>query len=292
MASSTGRSSGGVRDALGEAEREGRQAAASPGMKLLARVGYAAKGIVYLILGGLATKVALGEGGTTTDRTGALRAIHEQPFGKFLLALVAIGLTGYAAWSLVQALVDPERKGTDAKGIIARLGYGAVGLSYAALALGAAQLVIGTGNGGTSSDTMTQDWTARFLALPFGPFLVVLAGLIVLGVAGYLVYRAYTADFQKTLTAGEGGAGARPWVIGLGRAGYAALGVVFGIVGVFLIIAAVRGKPGAAKGLGGALRELAQQPYGHVVLGIVAIGLVAYGLFSLAQARYRSLGTT
>jgi Domain of Unknown Function (DUF1206) len=276
---------------MGDAKREGRQAATSPGMKLLARVGYAAKGSVYLIIGALAAKVALGEGGSTTDRNGALRAIYEQPLGKFLLALVAVGLVGYALWSLIQAFVDPEHQGADAKGVAARLGYGAVGLSYAALALAAAKLVIGTGSGGKSSDTTTQDWTARLLTLPFGPFLVILVGLIVIGVAGYLFYRAYTADFQKSLALGEVGTQTRQGIIALGRGGYAALGVVFSIVGVFLIIAAVRNNAGAAKGLGGALRELAQQPYGHVVLGVVAIGLVAYGLFSLAQARYRRLGT-
>src|SRR5579872_514931 len=114
--------------AIRNASREGREAATSPAMTLLARVGYAAKGIVYLIIGGLSAKVALGEGGSATDRNGALRAIHEQPFGRFLLAIVAIGLVGYALWSLIQALVDPEHEGTDAKGLAARVGYGVVGL--------------------------------------------------------------------------------------------------------------------------------------------------------------------
>jgi Domain of Unknown Function (DUF1206) len=287
MTKSTRRGAGVMR----EVKHEGRQAATSSGMTLVARLGYAAKGVVYLIIGALAAKVALGEGGGTTDRNGALRAIYEQPFGKFLLAIVAVGLVCYALWSLIQAFVDPEHEGTDAKGVAARLGYGAVGLSYAALALAAAQLVIGTGNGGKSSNTTTQDWTARLLTLPFGPFLVIVVGLIVIGVAGYLFYRAYTADFQKSLALGEVGTQARHWIIALGRGGYAALGVVFSIVGVFLIIAALRNNAGATKGVGGALRELARQPYGHVILGIVAIGLVAYGLFSLAQARYRRLGT-
>ena len=278
--------------AIHGAQREGREAATSPAMTLLARVGYAAKGIVYLIIGGLSAKVALGDGGSTTDRNGALRAIHEQPFGRFLLAVVAIGLIGYALWSLVQAVVDPEHEGTDAKGIAARVGYGVVGISYAALAVAAVQLVIGSGNGGSSSDTTTKDWTARLLSLPFGPFLVVLVGLIVIGIAGFLFYRAYKADFKQSMDFGEAGTKTRDWVIGLGRAGYAALGVVFGIVGVFLIVAAVRNNASAAKGLGGSLQELARQPYGHVILGVVAVGLIAYGLFSLTQARYRRLGTS
>lgn len=272
-----------------KATREGREAATSPAMTLLARVGYTAKGVVYLIIGGLSARVALGEGGSATDRNGALRAIHEQPFGRFLLAIVAIGLVGYGVWSLVQAVVDPEHEGSDARGIAARVGYGIVGLSYAALAIAAVQLVIGTGNGGTSSDTTTKDWTARLLALPFGLFLVILVGLIVIGIAGFLFYRSYRADFRKSLALENVGAGGGEWIITLGRAGYAALGVVFGIVGLFLIIAAVRNNARAAKGLGGALQELSRQPYGHAVLGIVAVGLIAYGLFSLTQARYRRL---
>lgn len=275
---------------MSDVKREGRKAATSPEMTLLARVGYAAKGSVYLIIGGLSAKVALGDGGSTTDRNGALRAIYEQPFGKFLLVVVTIGLVGYALWSLIQAVVDPERQGTDVKGIATRVGYGVVGLSYAALAVAAAQLVIGTGNGGKSSNTTTKDWTARLLALPFGPFLVVLVGLVVIAVAFFLFYRAYKADFKKSLALGTVSSEVRQGIITLGRGGYAALGVVFGIVGVFLIVAAVRNKASAAKGLGGALHELSQQPYGHVVLGIVALGLIAYGLFSLAQARYRRLG--
>ena len=277
---------------LFDAQREGREAANSPAMSLLARAGYVTKGVVYLIVGGLSARVALGDGGSTTDRNGALRAIHEQPFGRFLLVVVAVGLIAFALWSMIQALLDPEREGTGTSGIIARLGYAAVGVSYAALGLAAIQLVLGSGNGGASSDTTTHDWTARLLGLPFGPVLVIVVGIIVIGVAGYLLYLAYAADFRDRLTLNDVDNRVRAWVIALGRAGYAALGVVFSIVGIFLIVAALRDNAEQSKSLGGALHELAREPYGHVVLGAVALGLIAYGLYSLTEARYRRLGST
>ena len=270
-----------------DAARMGRNAATSPWSIGLARFGYAAKGVVYLIIGGLAAKAAVGAGGTTTDRNGALRALYEQPFGKFLLAIVAVGLIAYALWSIVRAIVDPEGTGSDGKGIATRLGYTAVGLSYAALSAAAIQLVMGTGNGGKSSDATTQDWTAHLLTLPFGPFLVVMVGLVVIGVACYVFRKAYKADFQHELDLAAVSARIRKVTINVGRFGYAALGVVFTIVGIFLVVAAARHRAGQAKGLGGALAELAHQPYGHVLLAVVALGLVAYGAYSFVQARYR-----
>src|SRR5207248_1476310 len=125
-----------------------RSAATSQWMTWLARLGYAVKGVVYLIIGGLAAALAVGHGGAATDQRCALQTIATQPFGKFLLAVVAIGLVGFALWSFIQALFDTEGKGKDAKGIIGRLGYVGVGVSYAALAFGAFQLVLGTGTAG------------------------------------------------------------------------------------------------------------------------------------------------
>lgn len=213
-----------ARGTMRDAQRMGREATAatSSWSTPLARFGYAAKGVVYIIIGVLAAKVALGDGGTPTDRNGALRAIYEQPFGKLLLAVVAIGLIGYALWMFIQAIADPERKGGDAKGIGARLGYGGIGVSYTFLALAAGKLVMGTGNGGKGSNATTQDLTARLLALPFGPILVTLVGLAVVGGGLFLLYRAYSATFQKHLDLTRLSARGRDAIVSLGRAGYAA----------------------------------------------------------------------
>ena len=275
---------------VNEAKYAADRAAGSKWVTWLARLGYAAKGVVYLIIGGLAAKLASGQGGAATDQRGALQTIYEQPFGKFLLAVVAIGLLGFALWSFIQAIYDTEGKGRDAKGIIARIGYAAVGVAYAALAFGAYQLVAGTGNVGQGSTTSTQDWTATLLKLPAGVAIVVIVGLVVLGVALYLFAKAYTAKFQRRLNLAGVSAQLRKFVIFLGRFGYGALGVVFTIVGFFLIVAAIQFNPQKAKGLDTALRELLRLPFGPLLLGIVALGLIAYGVYSFAEARYRRVG--
>ncbi|GAC1453158.1 MAG: hypothetical protein PVSMB4_13890 [Ktedonobacterales bacterium] len=274
-----------------DVEHTARSAANSPAMTLLSRFGYAAKGVVYLIIGGLAGAAAIGAaGGKTTDQHGVIQAIYQQPFGKFLLVLVAIGWLGYALWSWVEAGLDTEGKGTDAKGIVARVGYAVVGFSYAGLAIGALRLSAGMGSSGKSSDAQTQDWTARLLGYPLGVALVVLVGLVVLAIAGILYYRAYTAEFRQQLDIGTMPGRSGEWVVTLGRLGYAALGIVFTIIGIFLIAAAFQHNAGEAKGLAGALGALAQQPLGQLLLLVVALGLIAYGAFSLAEARCRRIG--
>ena len=272
------------------AENTAQNAATSTWMTGLARFGYAVKGIVYLIIGGLALKLAIGHGGAATDQRGALQTIYEQPFGKFLLIIAGIGLVGYALWSFIQAIYDTEGKGTKAKGILARVGYAAVGVAYALLAFGALQLALGTGSVGQHSSTTTQDWTARLLKLPFGQAIVVIVGLIVLGVAFYLFNKAYSAKFQNQLALTGRPARLRRWIVDLGRLGYAALGVVFTIMGIFLVVAALQHNPSQAKGLDTSLQELLHQPFGPLLLGIVALGLFCYGIYSLIEARYRRVG--
>jgi hypothetical protein len=274
------------------AKQAARRTANQPVIQLLGRVGYAAKGLVYIIIGGLAALAALGNGGATTDRKGAIQAVYEQPFGKVLLGLITFGLACYALWSFIRAIADTDGKGSEPKGIATRLFYAGVGVSYTAFALGAFQLLMGAGNAGKSSDANAKDWTAELLKQPPGVLLVIVAALGVLGAACYQFYKAYKADFQKHLELGKMGQPAKEWTIRLGRFGLAARGVVFGIIGLFLIIAALQHNPDQAKGLGGALQELAQQPYGQVLLGLVAVGLIAYGIYSLAVARYRRMVET
>lgn len=261
---------------------------ASPWIRQLGRLGYAAKGIVYALVGVLAVQAALGRGGQTTDPQGALGTLTQSPSERALLAMVALGLLGYALWLFVQALLDTENKGSDAKGVAARVGYAGIGVVHLGLALAAARLLLG-GGGNQGSEQSTQDWTARLISQPFGRWLVALVGAIVISVGLYQFYQAYTAKFREELKLAEMTPTEETWATRMGRLGYAARGVVFSIIGGFLIVAALQSQPEEARGLGGALQTLSEQPYGPWLLGIVAAGLVAYGIFMLVQARYRRM---
>jgi hypothetical protein len=251
----------------------------------LGRLGYATKGVVYAVVGALALAVAIGAGGQTTDPSGALETIGEQAFGLILLILVAVGLAGYAFWRLFQAIKDPDREGSDARGIAVRIGHTVAALAYFGLALSAGQLAVASGGGGGSP----QDWTAWLLSQPFGQVLVIGVGVAVVGYSLSQLYQSYKAQFREYLKQGEMSARENTWITRVGRFGFAARGVVFALVGVFLVQAGLRFDPSEATGLGGALKELLRQPFGPWLLGLVAFGLIAYGLFMIAMARYRRI---
>ena len=257
----------------------------SPWIQWLARFGYATKGAVYILVGMLTVGVSTGMGGRITDPSGALQTIGTQPFGRVLLGLVALGLAGHTLWCFIQAVADPDREGRDARGIARRTGHGVAALGYGGLALIAGQLALASGGGGSSP----QDWTALLLSQPLGQVLVVGVGAAVVGYGLHQLYQAYQAEFRDYLKLGEMSESEERWITRGGRFGLAARGVVFGIVGVFLIQAGLRFDPSEAQGLGGALQELVRQPFGSWVLGVVALGLVAYGVLMLALARYRQI---
>jgi len=261
--------------------------ATNPTAVLIGRIGFVARGAVYLMVGWLALRAAVGVGTAATDKQGVLETIAQQPEGVLLLGAVAGGLFAYAAWSLVRAVFDPERLGHDAGGLVARIGFAIAGFSYGGLAFEALHLALGADTAGQSSDASTQDWTARLLNAPFGPPLVVVVGVILLAMAATEFIRAYTARFRRELSLGSLGPEARAWVTRVGRMGLAARGVVFALIGLFLIQASRHDNAGEAVGLGGALQKLAEQPYGEWWLGVVAAGLSMYGLLSLIEARYR-----
>ena len=255
-------------------------------LELLARLGYAARGAVSLIVGVLALLGALGRGGEATGSKGALQALLSQPLGDFLLAGVALGLFGFALWRACQSLLDADGLGTEPKAIAARTGQAVSAVVYLGLGVFALGLILGWGDGGGGEEQSARDWTAWLLAQPFGRWLVGAVGLAVAGAGLGMASKAWTASFRRHLACD---AGTARWVVPLGRAGYAARALVFLVIGGFLVIAAWRSDPSEARGLGGALLALQEQPFGRALFGFVALGLAAFGAFGFVEARYRRI---
>lgn len=249
----------------------------------LARFGYAAKGVVYLIIGVLAALAAFHKGGKTTDSRGALGEILFQPYGKFLLGAMAIGLIGYAVWRLVQSV-----KNTENKGMATRIGYAIIAVLYAGLALSAVQMIMGS-RAAKDGGEPTQEWTARLLAQPFGQLLVGALGLGIIALGIYQLYKAYTAEFRENLMTEKMSQNAQSFALRTGQFGLSARGIVFGIIGFFLILAALHSDASEARGLSGALRALEQQAFAPWLFAVVALGLAAYGFYMFVLAKYRRI---
>ena len=269
---------------LDDATKRRAERAAKPWVERCARLGFAAKGVVYLLVGVLATQAALGRGGQTTDTQGALHTIAGRRFGAALLMLVAAGLAGYAVWRFVEAWVDPEGKGSEPSGLVTRAAYAGVGVVYLGLALSALRIVQGAAGDAGNAEA---GWTARLLAQPFGRWLVGLVGVGIIGFFLVQIARAFQGKFPEQLRVGDLGGDKDEWAQRLGIVGLVARGVVFGLAGLFLIRAARQADPQQAGGLDEALQALARQSHGAVLLGVVAVGLAGYGAYMLLIARYR-----
>ena len=254
-------------------------------MEIMARLGYGARGIVYCLVGGLALLAAFGSGGQTGGSRSALQSLLSQPFGKAWLVLIASGLFGFAAWRIVEALTDADHRGREWKALGIRAAHLVSGGIYAGLAVFALNLAFGRGAGG-GEDQAAQSWTAWLMAQPFGQWLVGLIGVGVAAAGLGFIWKGWRGDVVMRLALPSG---ADRWVLPLGRLGYAARGVVFVLVGGFLILAALHSNSSEVHGLGGALQSLQAQPFGWILLGVVAAGLFAFGVFGLVQARYRHL---
>jgi len=268
-----------------------KRAAANPVLELLERLGYLVRGALYAVMGLLALGIALRlAGGQNTDLPGSLVFLVTNPFGKLILIVAAVGLAAYSLWGFTRAIYDPLRRGSNAGGYAARLGFVSSAVSYAAIVILALQILLGSS--GATGDS-TQKTIASLLTHPGGGPLTVIIGLvaIVVGLGQFL--EAYRATFKEDLKGAEMSASARDMTIALGRFGMFARGVVILIIGWFLVQAGMHHDAGQAQGFGGAFGFLLGQPFGRVVLGIVALGFVALGLHSLSCARWiRLMGSS
>jgi hypothetical protein len=250
----------------------------------LARFGFAAKGAIYVLIGILALMAALNMGSSQqADRNGAMQLIFEQPFGKILGWLVVIGLFGYVVWRLFQAIMNPDHKKNDAKGIFARIRYAFSGLIYAAFTYSMIKALTGNGSGSGSGNSR-QGIAAQVMQWEGGSIIVAIAGVITMIAGLVYFYRAYTTKFKDKLNNSRMSHNEDKWITRLGRAGFTARGIVWLILGYFITKAGLASDASQVKGSQGAFGFLEQS--GEWILLLVAIGVIAYGVFQFAKAKY------
>jgi cytochrome bd-type quinol oxidase subunit 2 len=265
-----------------------QRAADSKWLDRTARLGFVARGVVYAIVAGIAMRLAFGVGSSEqANKQGALQAIADQPLGRGVLVQLAIGLAGYALWRFSEAATgyrdeEDEKKRTAKR--VASVGKGAI---YAAFCVSAISVVVGHSSG--NGEQQPKSWTARVLEWPAGPLLVALAGIAILAGGVYLVVRGLTTKFEKKLEMARMGPAMRRSTTVLGLVGSVGRGVVFGLLGVLLVGAALDHDPNQAQGIDGTLRTIADGAYGQILLFLTALALFAFAAFSFVEARYRRM---
>ena len=252
----------------------------------MARLGYASRGVVYIAVGVLAVLAALGNGnGETTGPRGALSYIRGGPFGGLMLGVVGVGLFSFAAWRFLQAALNLDHADSDAKGYIKRGSMIVSGIVHLTLGIWVATALFASG-GGSSDDEGSHRWTAWLLDKPGGHWLVAAIGGIIIAAGVAQIIKGWKAKFEKRLSLDYD---RLPWMRTVCRFGLIARGVVFIMIGGLFIRAAVNRAPGQSGGVATVLRELQNQPWGWILLGVAALGLVAFGIYGLVEARYRRI---
>ncbi|MFD2515618.1 DUF1206 domain-containing protein [Pontibacter locisalis] len=256
-----------------------------------AKVGLTAKGVVYCLVGILAFMAAFELGGGSSQsagKKGVFQFILEQPFGKWLLGAVALGLACYAIWRFIQGFRDTENEGHDAKGIGKRIRYIFSGLVYGALAYLAANMALGnggSGGGGESRETLAS----QLLQQPFGQWLAGIVAVAIIATGLYQIYYGLSDKYKKKVQQVGLKHDIEEKMIRMGKIGYVARGIVWIVIGYMFLQAALQSNPQQAGGSSSAFRFLENSSYGSYLLGAVAIGLVFYGIFMFMRAKYQPI---
>lgn len=265
------------------AESAGQQASNSEWMDRAARIGLVAYGVVHLLIAWLAIQLAFGDKEESADSQGAVQQLAEQPFGVALVWGVAIGMFLLAVWQGLEAVFGHRDEDGFTK---VRKRVTSVGKAVIYLVIGISGVRAATGSSSSSGKDGTDSMTSKLMDLPGGQVIVGVVALVILGIGGYLIYRAWTEKFAKHINA-EGKSGdtgtAYVW---FGKAGYTAKGVAFGIVGALFLYAALTHEPKKSGGLDQALHKVLQQPFGPFLLVLMALGIACYGLFCFVRARH------
>jgi len=252
------------------------------GVEKMARTGFVAKGVVYLLLGLLAGRAAFGPKPVGSTET-VLIEVLQAPFGRLLLAVLALGLAWYAVWRFIEALADANGKGTKPKGLVARGIYTVSGTIYAMLALDAVAILLQWDSDGGEIRSIAA-------TLLRGPLSLV-AGLGLLAYGLYQLWKGIVGKLSGQLKEGEARREAGPWVLVLSRIGLAGRGLLFMVLGYWLFTHPSQGPSMASSegGASGALKLIARLPQGDAFLVAVAAALMAYGAYQLVHSRYRRI---
>jgi hypothetical protein len=268
-------------------DRAERTAKDSPWPARMARIGLLARGIIHLLVGWLAIRIATVDPSERVDQRGALAAVLRQPLGRVLVFVLALGFLAYAAWRVLEAVLDP-----DDKGVVQRIGYAARAVLYLGL-FGTAVSMAVKGSSGSSGSSGgiggQQEVAAGVLSMPFGRALVLAAGLVIIGTGVWNGYRAFSRSFEKKLKEAEMSPTERTWTIRAGFVGHLARMIAYFAVGGFLAQAALQYDPQKPVGLDASLHALAGKSYGPWLLVLVGAGLIAFGLYQVMLARYREV---
>jgi uncharacterized protein DUF1206 len=248
----------------------------------MVRLGYAAKGLIYLLIGALALRLALGDGGRITDSSGVLRTFVQQPFGWILLMAIGVSILAYTAWEIVKALLDVDHKGGTASGWINRSLAIIKGLAYGTIGWEALQLVFVRRVPSQGAD----EYAREAMQVPFGSWFIVLVGIGIAWYGVWQVWMAWKSRFDEDIDQQRLRHEKLGWVLAVGRAGIGARGIIMVIMGVALAEAGFDRSPRKASGMADSLWTLASQPFGTWLLAAVAAGLVCFGWFQLLHARY------
>lgn len=249
----------------------------------LARFGLLGKGVVHAVIGLLALEIALnGSSSSEASTTGAMRWIADRPFGVAALGVVGFSLLALALWRAITTVVgDPVEDDDGAY----RLVWAAKAVVYAGFALTFLRAALdgGTSDGGTSDDEQATEAASTVFDWPMGRWIVVAAGIAIIGVAVYLVVNhTVNKGFAKRLSVSEGSK-----AVTLGRVGYGLRSVAYALVGVLLVQAGFADEEQQARGLSGTLEEAADAAWGTALLLAVAAGFLAYGAYCVAEAKLR-----
>jgi hypothetical protein len=264
-----------------------RRLDAAKAIELASRLGYAARGLVYLGLGSIVLLAALDLTPKAKGAKALMRAWADWPLGGVLIGGIGAGLAGFAAWRVLQAVFDADRHGRSLKAWAVRIGQAVSGLVYGGLALSAFELLDELEDVGEVDEEQKAHHTAgTILDLPYGDTLLIAAGLVVIAFGVGNVVQGLVQDFGKRLNCDERTCRR---VAPLAKVGYGARGLASLPLGVFLVMAGVKARAGEARSWGGALQALEGQPFGGAALCLVAAGLIAFGLFGLVEARYRRI---